>query len=118
MLMSMVISDPKTIFRGAIHANASYIVLAHNHILDRKVIPSENDKEAYRIMNKASETIGIPIMGDFIVNNEKKFYTIFSCFESELNGISDSYGMTEKNIEIVRLEKRKLSEIMLQNYSF
>ena len=57
---------PREVFKAAILANASGIILAHNHP-SGDTAPSEQDREVTERLGKAGELLGIPVLDHIIV---------------------------------------------------
>lgn len=51
----------KTLLTGAVKANASYIVTAHNHIFSASVDPSRADKETLKMIKEATQAMQIRV---------------------------------------------------------
>lgn len=57
---------PREVFRCAILANASAVILVHNHPSGNPT-PSREDKEVTKAIRKAGEVVGIPVLDHLIV---------------------------------------------------
>lgn len=66
------IVDPKVIFQIALKANASSIVLAHNHPSGNSK-PSENDLRLTTKMENAGKFLDLPILDHIIITSEEYF---------------------------------------------
>lgn len=58
--------EVREVFKAAILANASGIILAHNHP-SGDTAPSEQDREVTERLGKAGELLGIPVLDHIIV---------------------------------------------------
>ncbi|HAQ5747049.1 TPA: JAB domain-containing protein [Enterococcus faecium] len=103
---TQVISTSKTVFSGAIKANATHIVVAHNHIMNSSVEPSQADIKAMKIFKQQGEIIGIQVVGNFIVNNIQEFYTLDSSYINDNDNRINKMNMVEKNKERNKKQKR------------
>ena len=77
------IIDVRTIFRVALKYNSCNIIIAHNHpsgILE----PSQEDKDAYKLVKNAGDIIGITCL-DSIIFNYKEFYSMNEKYLSDKN---------------------------------
>ena len=63
------VADPKTIFQIALKANASSIILAHNHP-SGNCVPSEADNRLTEKLKKAGEFLDLPILDHLILTSE------------------------------------------------
>jgi DNA repair protein RadC len=61
--------DPKLVFAAALKANASAIILAHNHP-SGNLYPSEADKQLTRKIREAGKYLELPILDHVIVTPE------------------------------------------------
>ena len=61
--------DPKLVFAAALKANASAIILAHNHP-SGNLYPSEADKQLTRKMSEAGKYLELPVLDHIIVTHE------------------------------------------------
>lgn len=104
-----VVISPKSLLTGALKANASYIVTAHNHILSGTVEPSSADKEALDLIKNATQTMGIPLLGCFVVNEVREYYSMYSAYTGESMLLKERYGMIGKNKKKIRSRKRRLA---------
>ncbi|WP_345948847.1 JAB domain-containing protein [Mucilaginibacter sp. PAMB04274] len=66
---SAAIVDPKLVFVAALNANASSIILAHNHP-SRNLKPSEADHQLARQLKAGGELLDIKVHDHIIVTNE------------------------------------------------
>jgi DNA repair protein RadC len=60
---------PREVFRPAILANASAIIIAHNHP-STHLTPSREDKSVFDRLQTAGELLGIRVMDSIICNDE------------------------------------------------
>jgi DNA repair protein RadC len=60
---------PREVFRPAILANASAIIIAHNHP-STHLTPSREDKAVFDRLQTAGELLGIRVMDSIICNDE------------------------------------------------
>ena len=65
--ISGTVADPKVIFQIALKANASSIILAHNH-------PSEADNKLTRKIKNAGELLDLPVL-DHIILIDDGYYS-------------------------------------------
>jgi DNA repair protein RadC len=61
--------DPRCVFRGAILARASSLILGHNHPAGDPA-PSEEDVTCTRSLALAAHTLGLPIVDHVIVTRD------------------------------------------------
>ncbi len=62
--------DPKVIFQIALKANASNIILAHNHP-SGNTKPSDNDLRLTTKMENAGKFLDLPILDHIIITSEE-----------------------------------------------
>ena len=67
--VSGTIADPKLIFSAALKANASSLILAHNHP-SGNTAPSEADRALTKKVKKAGELLEISVLDHVIVTTE------------------------------------------------
>lgn len=67
--VSGTIADPKLIFSAALKANASSLILAHNHP-SGNTAPSEADRALTKRVKKAGELLEISVLDHVIVTTE------------------------------------------------
>lgn len=70
--ISGTIVDPKVIFSCALKANASYIILAHNHP-SGNLNPSEADKQLTEKLKMAGKFLDLYILDHLIITNENYY---------------------------------------------
>lgn len=70
--VSGTVSDPKKIFQTALKANASAIILCHNHP-SGGVDPSSCDQKITEKCVQAGKFLDLPVMDHIIVTREKYF---------------------------------------------
>jgi DNA repair protein RadC len=70
--LSGTVADPKIIFQVALKANASSVILAHNHP-SGNTQPSTNDIELTRKLKKAGEYLELKVLDHLIVTPESYF---------------------------------------------
>lgn len=114
----MVVSTAKSLFTGAMKANATYIITAHNHIMNRTVKPSKQDIKAMNKTKKEGEILGVQLIGDFIVNSVGDFYTLHSSFVNDNDARSDTFGMKEKNIQEIKKLKLALFKNLIESFFY
>ena len=68
------VADIRNIFQGALLANATSIILSHNHP-SGNLVPSTTDLNITERMTKAGEIIGISIL-DHIIITDKEYISI------------------------------------------
>lgn len=66
------VADPKKIFKIALDAQASSIILCHNHP-SGNLNPSEQDKQLTRKLIKAGDTLDLKVLDHIIVANDQFF---------------------------------------------
>lgn len=66
------VADPKKIFKIALDAQASSIILCHNHP-SGNLKPSEQDKQLTRKISQAGKTLEIAVLDHLIFGNDKYF---------------------------------------------
>ena len=76
--ISTAFVHPREVFRDAIRASASSIILAHNHP-SGDPSPSENDHDLTEKIATVGQIIGIPLVDHIVVGRGGKFFS----FESE-----------------------------------
>ena len=64
--VNAALAEPREIFKHAILANAAGIVMVHNHTSGR-CVPSSEDMEISKRIEKAGKILGIPLMDHIIV---------------------------------------------------
>jgi len=67
--ISGTVADPKVIFQVALKANASSIILAHNHP-SGNAQPSESDIQLTRKMKEAGKHLDLPVLDHLILTSE------------------------------------------------
>lgn len=70
--LSGTIADPKMIFQAALKANASSIILAHNHP-SGNLKPSDNDIKLTKNIKNAGSTLELPVLDHLILSNDAYF---------------------------------------------
>lgn len=66
------VADPKKIFQQALMANASAIILSHNHP-SGVVKPSSNDNLVTRKCQEAGKFLDLPVLDHLIITSESYF---------------------------------------------
>ena len=66
--VNTALAEPREIFKHAILANAAGIVMVHNHTSGR-CVPSDEDMETTKRIEKAGKLLGIPLMDHIIVGD-------------------------------------------------
>ena len=66
--VNAALAEPREIFKHAILANAAGIVMVHNHTSGR-CVPSSEDMEITKRIEKAGKILGIPLMDHIIVGD-------------------------------------------------
>ena len=69
---SGTVVDPKKVFKMALEANASAIILGHNHP-SGQVTPSEADIALTRKMKDAGSILDLPVLDHLIIGDEKYY---------------------------------------------
>jgi len=64
----------REVFKGAIVAGATAVVLAHNHPSGTR-LPSAEDKAMTRALFEAGEVVGIPVVDHVIVTEDGRSYS-------------------------------------------
>lgn len=64
------LAHPREIFKGAIHAGASAIMLAHNHPSGDPT-PSKEDISVTKKMDQVAEIVGIPVLDHIVVGEDE-----------------------------------------------
>jgi DNA repair protein RadC len=70
--VSGTVADPKLVFAAAIKANASAMILAHNHP-SGQVKPSQADINLTKKMVGGGKLLEIPVLDHIIVTSEKSY---------------------------------------------
>ena len=66
--VNAALAEPREIFKHAILANAAGIAMVHNHTSGR-CVPSSEDMETTKRIEKAGKLLGIPLMDHIIVGD-------------------------------------------------
>lgn len=74
------IAHPREVFMEAIKANASAVVVMHNHP-SGKVLPSEEDKNITEKLIQSGHMLGIPLL-DHIITNGEEYYSFYDEFKT------------------------------------
>lgn len=74
--LNATLVSPREVFKSAIVTNSSSVMLFHSHP-SGNIKPSIEDKETTRMLDKASQLLGIPIVDHIILGNEA-FYSFAS----------------------------------------
>jgi DNA repair protein RadC len=72
------LAHPREVLRPAILANASSLILAHNHP-SGDLTPSREDWQVYRQIREAGKTVGIECIDSIIVNDEGESFSMSEC---------------------------------------
>lgn len=72
--LSSSVASPREVFKAAILANASGIILGHNHI-SGDVTPSHEDILITRRLREAGEIIGINLVDHIIIGDADSYYS-------------------------------------------
>lgn len=75
--ISGTVADPKVIFQVALKANASSIIVAHNHP-SGNLNPSEADRQLTTKLKEAGKFLDIPVLDHIILIPEEDKYFSFS----------------------------------------
>ena len=70
--ISGTVIDPKIVFQTALKANASCIILAHNHP-SGEIVPSEQDNSLTSKLKSAGEFLDLPLLDHLILTQDKYF---------------------------------------------
>ena len=70
--LSGTVADPKVIFQIALKANASSIILAHNHP-SGNMKPSDADIKLTRKIKHAGELLDLPVLDHLILSEDKHY---------------------------------------------
>lgn len=73
------IAHPREVFMEAIKANASAVVVMHNHP-SGNVLPSEEDKNITEKLIQSGHMLGIPLL-DHIITNGEEYYSFYDEFK-------------------------------------
>ena len=71
--VTATVVHPREIFKPAILANATGIILAHNHP-SGDVTPSKEDDKTTRKINEAGKLMDIPMLDHIIVSHDANYY--------------------------------------------
>ena len=74
------IAHPREVFMEAIKANASAVVVMHNHP-SGNVLPSEEDKNITEKLIQSGHMLGIPLL-DHIITNGEEYYSFYDEFKT------------------------------------
>lgn len=74
------IAHPREVFMEAIKANASAVVVMHNHP-SGNVLPSEEDKNITEKLVQSGHMLGIPLL-DHIITNGEEYYSFYDEFKT------------------------------------
>ena len=66
---------PREVFKGAILANASALIVAHNHP-SGELRPSQDDEVVARRLKEAGELLGIELLDSIIVGPTSHYYSL------------------------------------------
>jgi DNA repair protein RadC len=72
--LTMAIVHPREVFKAAIMANASAVIVAHNHPSGDPT-PSQEDRQLTARLVAAGELIGITVLDHVIVGEGERFYS-------------------------------------------
>jgi len=72
--VSSAICDPKVVFQLALNANASGIVLSHNHP-SGDITPSKEDKNVTNRIKEGAKILDITLLDHLIVNSDGEYYS-------------------------------------------
>lgn len=71
----------KTLLKGAILADASFIITAHNHILSTSTKPSKADIYSNNKIKQFTEAVDINVLSNIVVNHDGLFWIIDSVLD-------------------------------------
>jgi DNA repair protein RadC len=71
--ISMVVVDPKVVFKKALEHNASSIILVHNHP-SGATYPSDADNNITKLIKQAGNSLTIPLL-DHVIVTENGYYS-------------------------------------------
>jgi DNA repair protein RadC len=71
--MAGTVVDAKILFRKALHAEASAIILCHNHP-SGNLFPSQADLDLTKKLVKAGRAVDIPVL-DHLIVSERGYYS-------------------------------------------
>lgn len=74
------IAHPREVFMEAIKANASAVVVMHNHP-SGNVLPGEEDKNITEKLVQSGHMLGIPLL-DHIITNGEEYYSFYDEFKA------------------------------------
>lgn len=77
----MAAYSAKTLLKGALLADATSIITAHNHILSTSTKPSKADIHSNHHIKQFTEAVDISILADIVVNHDGLFWLIESTLD-------------------------------------
>lgn len=72
--VSGCVADPKVIYAAALKANASGLLVAHNHP-SGNLIPSQADIQLTRKLKNAGEFLDLPLLDHLIITKDGSYYS-------------------------------------------
>jgi hypothetical protein len=72
--LTEVCGRARDIFKLALHANAAFIITAHNHP-GGAAFPSSADRESYSIIEEAGRALGVPLEDNIILGEGREYFS-------------------------------------------
>ena len=72
--VSGTVADPKLVFAAALKANASNIILCHNHP-SGNIKPSKADEQLTQKIKEAGKYLDLPVIDHLIITSEDGYYS-------------------------------------------
>jgi len=69
-LVDSSLVHPREVFRGALKANASAVIVAHNHP-SGDVRASPEDERVTRVLRKSGEVLGVKVLDHLVISHER-----------------------------------------------
>ncbi|HAX51793.1 JAB domain-containing protein [Muricomes intestini] len=102
--------SPREIFKSAILANASHVILLHNHP-SGSVQPSHEDLVVTEQLEKCGQLLGIPVRDHVIIGGtNKKMYSFAE--NRQLEGKKESPNITQEK-KLNQKNNRQISQLQL-----
>jgi len=68
------IIHPREVFKGALLANATCVITAHNHPSGNPT-PSPDDRMIHERLKKAGELLGVKLLDELVIGDGDRFYS-------------------------------------------
>lgn len=78
----MAAYSAKTLLKGALLADATSIITAHNHILSTSTRPSKADIDSNYHIKQFTEAVNIRVLADIVINHDGLFWLIDSSLDN------------------------------------